>query len=456
MKVVMIGAGYVGLTTGACLAELGHSVICVDIDAARVAELRAGRLPIYEPGLDELSRANVTAGRLSFSDDIAGSVGNAEAVFLAVGTPSGEDGDIDLSHVGSAGRQLAPALRPNAVVVIKSTVVTGTCRWLREVIAEARGGLDFSVASNPEFLREGSAIADFLEPDRIVIGTDDPRACALLEALYEPLSRTGVPVICTSTANAELIKYAANAFLALKIGFINDVADLCEATGGDVRKVALGIGLDGRIGKSFLEAGPGFGGSCFPKDTRAFVATGRKHGAPQKLVETLIGRNEHRKREIARRVLAALERTQGSVVAVLGLAFKAGTDDVREAASLTIVPMLQEACAAVRAHDPKANAEAARHLEGVAFFDDPYEAAAGADLVVVLTEWDEFRTLDLRLLRAGMRGDRVFDCRNLWAADEAAAARLRYVGIGQGSFEPAWPAAAGGARIAGRVVAAPC
>ncbi|HEV7254283.1 MAG TPA: UDP-glucose/GDP-mannose dehydrogenase family protein [Mesorhizobium sp.] len=432
MNITMIGAGYVGLTTGACLAELGHRVICVDQDERRVAMLKRGEIPIYEPGLEELVAGHGASGALSFSADSEAAVRNADAVFLAVGTPSRRDGDVDLSFVEAAARQIAVALPPNCVVVVKSTVPVGTCRFLREVIAEARAALDFSVASNPEFLREGSAVGDFLKPDRVVIGSDDARARALLEKIYAPFKAREVPILCTTNSNAELIKYSANAFLALKIGFINDVANLCEQAGGDVGTVALGIGLDKRIGSSFLAAGPGFGGSCFPKDTRTFAATGRRFGTPQSLVETLIESNEARRRRLAERILAALgPRARGARVAVLGLAFKADTDDIREAASLTIIPLLQEAGCTIRASDPKANDAAAGILKDVQFFADPLEAAKGADLVVVLTEWEAFRRLDLGRLAQAMRGDTLADFRNLWRPQTVAQHGLRYLSVGR-------------------------
>jgi UDPglucose 6-dehydrogenase len=441
MKIAMIGAGYVGLTTGACLAQLGHSVTGVDIDIERIRGLTRGEVPIYEPGLEVLVRQQMQEGRLRFSADLAASVGDADAIFLAVGTPSGPSGDIDLRYVQRAASDIAPAIKPNAVVVLKSTVVVGTCRRVREVVAERRGGLDFSVASNPEFLREGSAIEDFLCPDRIVVGADDQRAARLLERLYAPLRRKGVPFIKTSTANAELIKYAANAFLALKIGFINDVANLCEAAGGDVTAVAEGIGLDRRIGTAFLAAGPGFGGSCFPKDTRAFAATGRRLGAPQALVETLIERNQERKKGLARRILHELQGEHATRrVAVLGVAFKANTDDARESAALTIVPMLQEAGVTVAVHDPQAREQSAGLLPGVAWHDTPYAAAADAEAVVILTDWDEYRRLDLKRLARLMAGRTIFDFRNLLPAQEPARYGLRCIGIGrsdgQASNEP--------------------
>jgi len=432
MKITMIGAGYVGLTTGACLAKLGHRVTCVDIVAERIAALSNGRIPIYEPGLEELVRENVRGERLRFSADVEEAASDADAVFLAVGTPMGPNGDIDLSQIESAAKQIARAIQPSTVVVVKSTVVVGTCRWLREVIAEERVGLDFSVASNPEFLREGSAISDFLEPDRVVIGADDRRASALLETVYKPLAGRGVPIVLTNTANAELIKYASNTLLALKIGFINDVANLCEKTGGDVMTLARAVGLDARIGPNFLMPGPGFGGSCFPKDIRAFAATGRKFSAPQPLVEALIEENEKRKVEMGRRIIRELPGdAHGATVAVLGLAFKANTDDVREAPALTIIPILQNAGITVRAFDPQAMQPAARHLRGVEWCEDPYDAAIDADLTVILTEWPMFRALDLRRLAAALRGDAIVDFRNLFEPAEVMRHGLHYVSLGR-------------------------
>lgn len=431
MDVAIIGAGYVGLTTAACLAELGHTVTCVDVDAARIAALKEGHVPIHEDGLEDVIRRNAQLGRLHFSRDLAGAAAQAAIVLIAVGTPKGAGGEVDLTHVKAAARQLAPVIRPKTVVAIKSTVAVGTARLIREVIAEERGGLDFWVTSNPEFLREGSAVGDFFCPDRIVIGADDAEAGARLKELYQPLLGRNVPLVLTSTANAEVIKYAANAFLALKVGFINDVADLCEKADGDVAAVAKGIGLDSRIGPQFLSPGPGFGGSCFPKDTEAFAASGRKFGAPQGLIETLIARNEARKRTLATRILSELDDVEGASVAVLGVAFKANTDDVREAAALTIIPLLQDAGVSISAHDPKAAANAARFVSDVAWHDCPYEACRDADVAVVLTEWDDYRSLDLARLSRVMRGKTIFDCRNLMDPQRVARHGFRYVSLGR-------------------------
>jgi len=440
MRIVMIGAGYVGLTTGACLAELGHDVTCQDLDEARIAQLRAGKCPIFEPGLDDLIARNSACGRLNFTSDPGEHLAEADIVFIAVGTPTLASGDIDLSYIEAAGRAIAPVIKSGAVIVVKSTVVAGTCRWLREVVAEARGGLDFALASNPEFLREGSAVNDFLDPDRVVLGTDDPRTCSVLLELYQPLAERGVPVLCTTTTNAELIKYASNAMLALRIGFINDVADLCEEVAGDVEVVARGVGLDKRIGPAFLKAGPGFGGSCFPKDTKAFAAIGRAHGRPQTLIEALITKNEARKRRLAQRVLDEIgARARGKRVAVLGLTFKAGTNDMRESPSLSIIPALQEAGVKVTAFDPKAGLEAQRLLPGVTLCDDPYEAAEDADAVLVLTDWSEIRSLDLDRLAQVMSGRLLADYRNLFSAEAVLSAGLRHISIGRPALasEPA-------------------
>jgi UDPglucose 6-dehydrogenase len=428
MKIVVLGAGYVGLTTSACLAELGHIVTCCDVDGARIASLQNAQIPIYEPGLSELVAAQTEAGRLFFTTQSSKATGAAGAVFLAVGTPSDDSGDIDLSYVDAAARTIAPYLKSGAIIVLKSTVVAGTARRVKALVDASRGRKDIAVASNPEFLREGSAIKDFLHADRIVIGTDEPHSEAVLREIYAPLLLRGIPLVATETVNAELIKYAANALLALKIGFINDVADLCEKLGGDVTAVADGIGRDHRIGSAFLAAGPGFGGSCFPKDTRAFASTGRRHGAPQPLVETLIERNEMRKQALAERIIDAAPLD--GRIAILGTSFKANTDDVRDAAALTIVPLLVEAGLDVHLHDPQPQG-AKRLLTGVHWHDTALEAARDADVTVVLTEWDEYRTLSLPKLAKIMRGRMLLDFRNIIDRDRAAAASLAYQGLGR-------------------------
>lgn len=432
MKLTMIGAGYVGLVSGACFSEYGFDVTCVDVDADRIARLRAGEVPIYEAGIDELMARNMEAGRLSFSDDFGGAVAGADVVLLAVGTPSRRgDGEADLTYVYAASRQIAAHLKSGAVVVTKSTVVPGTNRQVRRIIAEERPGLDFSVASNPEFLREGAAVDDFMHPNRVVIGVHDQRGEEVMRALYRPLSLREAPLVITTLENAELIKYAANSFLAMKVTFINEVADLCEQIGGDVQVVAQAIGLDNRIGSKFLHPGPGFGGSCFPKDTRAFVATGNRFGARQRLIETAVEVNEQRIEAMVRKIVQALEAPKDKTVAVLGLAFKPNTDDIREAPSLAIVPALQAAGARVRAHDPAAMERARDELAGVEWADNPYAAADGAEAVVILTEWNAYRALDLERLKAAMAGRLIVDLRNIYKPQEMEAAGFTYVSVGR-------------------------
>lgn len=444
MQIVMIGAGYVGLTTGTCLADAGHRVCCYDIDADRMARLSKCDIPIYQPGLEEAVSRTLHAGQLQFASSLDDCLADADIIFIAVGTPSRSDGDIDLSQVQAAARQIAAKLKPGALVVVKSTVTAGTCRQLKKLIATVRRSSDISVASNPEFLREGAAIDDFMNPDRVVIGADEPRAGAMLKTLFEPFINRGVPVVCTSTVNAELIKYAANAFLALKVGFINDVADLCEQAGGDIGPVAQGVGLDKRIGSSFLSPGPGFGGSCFPKDTRAFVATGRRLGAPQRLIETLVKRNEERKILLARRVIGEAGLRRGNTAVFLGLSFKAETDDVRDSAALTMIPVLQRAGISVKAHDPRAMNNARSLLDDVEYADCPYEAARGAAAVILLTEWEQYKSLDLAKLAKCMSGITLFDYRNVLMPEAAAQHGFRYVSLGRASLPPVPKATAGG------------
>lgn len=445
MDIAIVGTGYVGLTTGACIATLGHVVTCIDIDKAKIAGLEQGKLPLYETGLDELVTSERRSGRLRFTADLAAGVRGAGVVFVSVGTPPDLRGDVDLSYVRKAADDIAPHLSKGAVLVLKSTVPAGTARQIKRQISAL--GRNNPVASNPEFLREGSAVADFFNPDRIVVGADEPAAARSLASLYAPFEKHGVPVVVTSTVDAELAKYASNAFLALKIGFINEVADLCEQTGADVASVAACVGHDKRIGSAFLAPGPGFGGSCFPKDTRAFIATGRRFGANQTLVESLIRSNELRKRKLAGRILDHLAR--GSVVAVLGTAFKAGTDDMREAAALTIVPLLQKQGVKVKAHDPQCRTVGAKMLPAVSWHDDPYAAVAGTDAVVVLTEWPDYRTLDWRRIAASMRGRTLFDYRNLLEASAVAAHGLRYIGLGRPVSQPPAAAKNGSASTAG-------
>ncbi|GLQ55311.1 UDP-glucose dehydrogenase family protein [Devosia nitrariae] len=437
MKIVMIGTGYVGLTTGACLADLGHEITCVDLDAERIAALKRHELPVFEPGLAELVKVQMAKRRLHFAARPNRPVRSADVVFITVGTPARQDGDADLTQVEAAALETARLLRPGALLVLKSTVPPGTAHRIRQLVCGRRGGSRVRVASNPEFLREGSAIADFMETDRIVIGADDDRSRTLLEEVYEPLIDKGIPLISTSTINAEITKYAANALLALKIGFINQVADLCESAGGDVDYVAKGIGLDKRIGPAFLAPGPGFGGSCFPKDIRSFAHTGRRLSAPQHLIEALIDKNEERKRELAHRIL----REAGPAparrrVAILGVAFKANTDDVRESPALTIIPLLQEAGLVVRAHDPKAHPPAGQ-LDKVVWCDTAYEAAIGADLAVILTDWPDYRDLDLERLAGLMAGHTLMDLRNIFAPSEVIRHGLRYVSIGRPAIDAA-------------------
>ncbi|WP_342641112.1 UDP-glucose dehydrogenase family protein [Rhodoligotrophos ferricapiens] len=433
MKLVMVGSGYVGLVSGVCFADFGFDVTCVDVDESKIARLEAGELPIYEPGLDQLLAENVQAGRLRFSTDLATAAADADAVFIAVGTPSRRgDGEADLTYVFEAARQVARVAKPGTVVVIKSTVVVGTCRKVKEIIATERPGLDFSVASNPEFLREGSAIEDFMRPDRVVIGVHDKRGESALRRAYRPLYLRDSPMVVTTLENAELIKYASNAFLAMKVTFINEVADLCETVGGNVQEVAKAIGLDGRIGSKFLHAGPGFGGSCFPKDTRAFAATGQKHNTPLRLIETVISVNEDRKRRMAEKILEPLgSNPEGKKVAVLGIAFKPNTDDVREAPSLDIVPRLLEAGAIVAAHDPEAREQARPLLNEVTWADDAYDAVKDADVVAILTEWNEYRGLDLKRVAKLMRGNTLVDLRNIYKQEDLEETGLLYISVGR-------------------------
>ncbi|MEZ5839962.1 MAG: UDP-glucose/GDP-mannose dehydrogenase family protein [Hyphomicrobiales bacterium] len=435
MRIAMIGTGYVGLVSGACFSEFGFETTCVDVDSAKIEGLKRGEIPIYEPGLDALVERNAAEGRLKFTTELKSAVAEADAVFIAVGTPSRRgDGEADLAYVFAAAEQIAEAARNGVVVVIKSTVVVGTNRRVKEAIQKARPDLDFSMASNPEFLREGSAIEDFMRPNRVVVGVEDERAREVMRRLYRPLYLRETPMVVTSLENAELIKYASNAFLAMKVTFINEVADLCEAVGGNVQEVAAALGLDQRIGSKFLHAGPGFGGSCFPKDTRAFAATGQNHGAPQQLVEAVIAVNEARKERMADRIIAALGgagAAAGKTVGVLGLAFKPNTDDVREAPSLAIVPRLQAAGITVRAHDPEAMEQARPLLADVVWCDSALAAAEGADAVVVLTEWNAYRGIDPNRLAAAMRGRELIDLRNVFRVEDLAGSGLRLTSIGR-------------------------
>jgi UDPglucose 6-dehydrogenase len=433
MRVAMIGTGYVGLVSGACFADFGHDVVCVDKDAGKIARLERGEIPIFEPGLDALVAENVKARRLRFSTDLAAAVPEAAAVFIAVGTPSRRgDGFADLTFVHAAAEEIAGALGGYTVVVTKSTVPVGTGAEVERIIAAARPDAEFSVVSNPEFLREGAAIEDFKHPDRIVVGAEDERAKEVMRELYRPLYINETPIVFTNRATSELIKYAANAFLATKITFINEMADLCEKVGANVQEVARGIGLDRRIGAKFLHAGPGYGGSCFPKDTLALVKTAEKAGAPTRIVESVVAINDRRKKEMAGRVLAACGGSvKGKTVAVLGLAFKPNTDDMREAPSLDLVPALEAAGATVKAFDPAAMHEARKLLDGVRLCAGIYETLDGADAVVLLTEWDEFRALDLDRVKALMKSPVMVDLRNVYRPQQMREQGFRYFSIGR-------------------------
>ncbi len=433
MKIAMIGTGYVGLVSGACFAEFGPDVTCVDVDAAKIERLLNGEIPIYEPGLDALVAKGIKSGRLAFTTDLEKAVSEADAVFIAVGTPSRRgDGHADLRYVEAAAIEVAKALQGYTVVVTKSTVPVGTGRRVAELIRGANPTAEFDVASNPEFLREGSAIGDFMRPDRVVIGAETDRARAIMQALYRPLYLMETPVVMTTLETAELTKYAANAFLATKITFINEMADLCEKVGANVQDVARGMGLDGRIGKKFLHAGPGYGGSCFPKDTIALVRTAQEYGSPARLVETVVQVNDTRKGAMASRVIAACGGSvRGKTVGVLGVSFKPNTDDMREAPSLAIVPALQDAGATVRAYDPAAMHEATALLPGVHWCADAYDAAVGADVLVIITEWNEFRALDLDRVGASMRQKVLVDLRNVYRAEDVRQQGFRYTSIGR-------------------------
>ena len=433
MRIAMIGSGYVGLVSGACLADFGHDVVAVDSDEPRVAALKKLQIPIYEPGLTELVASNVRARRLSFTTDLASVVPTADVVFLSVGTPSRHgDGYADLSFIYRAAEAIAPLLSGVTVVAIKSTVPVGTGDEVERILRAANPTADVMVVSNPEFMREGSAIDDFKIPDRVVIGANEDRARATMAEVYRPLNLNKAPLFFTDRRTSEIVKYAANAFLAMKITFINEMADLCERVGADVQDVATGIGLDNRIGKKFLHAGPGYGGSCFPKDTVALLRTAEEAGTPLRLVETTVSSNDQRKRAMARKIAAALpDGGRGRRVAVLGLTFKPNTDDVREAPSLAIIPTLQAIGVSVAAHDPQGMEQAREHLRNVTFADSPYDCAAGADALVILTEWDAFRALDFERLGATMRSRVLIDLRNVYRRGEVARHGFRYVSIGR-------------------------
>jgi UDPglucose 6-dehydrogenase len=433
MHVTMIGTGYVGLVSGACFADFGHTVTCIDKDAGKIDRLRAGGIPIYEPGLDVLVAQNVKAGRLSFDTEAAEAVKKADAVFIAVGTPSRRgDGHADLSYVYAAAEEIAGLMDGFTVIVTKSTVPVGTGDEIEKIIKAKRPDAQFAVVSNPEFLREGAAIEDFKRPDRVVVGIEDERARPVMTELYRPLFLNETPILFTGRRTSELIKYAANAFLAMKITFINEMADLCEAVGADVQQVARGIGLDKRIGNKFLNAGPGYGGSCFPKDTLALVRTATDAGAPVRLIETTVKVNDNRKKAMAGKVSDALAGDlSGKTVGVLGLTFKPNTDDMRDAPSLDIVPALQAMGAKVQAFDPEGGHEARQLLRDVDFKDDPYAAAEGADVLVIITEWDQFRALDLGRVKEIMKAPVLVDLRNIYKPDDVRGRGFKYASVGR-------------------------
>jgi UDPglucose 6-dehydrogenase len=437
MRIAMIGTGYVGLVSGACFADFGHRVTCVDKDSAKIDGLNAGKMPIWEPGLEGLVKSNAERGRLTFTTDLASAVETAEAVFIAVGTPARRgDGHADLTYVFNAVREVARVIKPGTVVVTKSTVPVGTGDKIEQILRE-EGVTEVSVASNPEFLREGAAIADFKHPDRIVVGAEDDHAQQVLREIYRPLFLNRAPILITGRRTAELTKYAANAFLAVKISFINEIADLCEAVDADVQDVARGIGLDNRIGPKFLHAGPGYGGSCFPKDTLALLKTADDAAVDQRIVRTTVAVNDERKEKMVERVERALGGSvSGKRVAVLGLAFKPNTDDMREAPSIPLVNGLVARGASVSAFDPVAFEQAEKLLSGIEFADDAYAAADGADALVIVTEWDEFRALDLERIASSLHGKVLVDLRNVYDRDEAEQVGLRYYGIGRGRIEP--------------------
>jgi UDPglucose 6-dehydrogenase len=433
MRIAMIGTGYVGLVSGACFSEFGIDVVCVDMDAEKIGLLEDGIMPIYEPGLETQVASNVSSGRLSFTTDLAAAVASSDAVFIAVGTPSRRgDGHADLSFVHGAAAQIAEALDGYTVVVTKSTVPVGTGDDVERIIRETRPDAKFDVVSNPEFLREGSAIEDFMRPDRVVIGTDSEDAQVLMRALYRPLSLIETPILFTNRETAELIKYATNAFLATKISFINELADLCEVVGADVRDVSRGMGLDGRIGRKFLHPGPGYGGSCFPKDTLALVRTAQEAGAPIRIVEAVIDINSERKKSMAKRVLTACGGSvEGKLIAVLGLTFKPNTDDMRESPSLDIIPALQAAGAEVRAFDPAGMEEAKKLLDDVTWCADAYDALNGTDAVVIVTEWNEFRSLDFARMKETMKSPILIDLRNIYDAEHVVSSGIAYTCVGR-------------------------
>ncbi|MCB1784104.1 MAG: UDP-glucose/GDP-mannose dehydrogenase family protein [Alphaproteobacteria bacterium] len=438
MRIGMVGTGYVGLVSGTCFAEFGHQVVCVDKDESKIERLKRGEIPIYEPGLEDLLKRQIESGRIVFTTDIAQAVEGAQAVFIAVGTPSRRFGrDADLSYVYDAAREIARNMKDYTVVVNKSTVPVGTACEVERIIREERPDADFDVASNPEFLREGAAISDFMRPDRVVVGTASERAQEVMRGVYRPLYINETPILFTQRETAEVIKYAANAFLATKITFINEIADLCEQVGADVQQVARGIGLDGRIGSKFLHAGPGYGGSCFPKDTLALTRAGQKYSAPQRIVETVVSVNEDRKARMADKIIAACGGdVRGKKIGILGLAFKPGTDDMRDAPALTIIPVLQQAGAHVAVYDPESMETAKPLLDGVEWCNGPYAVADNADALALVTEWNEFRALDMQRLGEIMTRRCIVDLRNIYKVSEMKGKGFHYVSIGREEVFP--------------------
>ncbi len=438
MRICVVGTGYVGLVSGTCFAEFGTDVTCVDKDEAKIANLKRGIMPIYEPGLEDLVEKQVKAGRLSFSTSLKESLKDADAVFIAVGTPTRKtDGHADLTYVFEAAKEIIRNVEGHTVLVTKSTVPVGTAREIEKIVKAEGREKDIDVCSNPEFLREGAAITDFMRPDRVVIGTSSDRATETMKQLYRPLYLNETPVVITTPESAEIIKYAANAFLATKITFINEIANLCEAAGGNVQHVAKAMGMDGRIGGKFLNAGPGYGGSCFPKDTLALTLTGRQFGTPQKLVEAVVEVNADRQQQMAQKIVAACGgNVKGLNIGILGVAFKPNTDDVRDAPSLVIIPILQQLGAKVTAHDPIAMEQAQKLLQNVSWVDDPYAVTKGADALVIITEWNEYRGLDLERIAGEMKQKRLIDLRNIYKVSEVEPHGFQYVSIGRPEVKP--------------------
>lgn len=438
MRIAMVGTGYVGLVSGTCFAEFGFDVACIDRDAAKIERLKQGQSPIYEPGLDELLARQIESGRISFTTDLKAAVKVADVVFIAVGTPPrSTDGHADLSQAYQAAKEIAEAMEGYTVVVTKSTVPVGTSREIERIIREVRPDADFDMVSNPEFLREGAAINDFMRPDRVVVGLSSDRARAVMSELYRPLFLSETPIVFTARETSEIIKYAANAFLATKITFINEIANLCEKAGADVQDVAKAIGLDGRIGKKFLHPGPGYGGSCFPKDTLALVQTGEVLGVPQRIVEAVVQVNADRQRDMAERIIQACGGdVQGKRIGILGVAFKPNTDDVREAPALTIIPILQQAGAVVAAYDPVAMEQAQKQLQDVVWCQDAYEVATQSEALVIVTEWNEFRALDLVRIGSVMKSRRLLDLRNIYRPEDIEKTGFYYSSIGRPDILP--------------------